>query len=96
MRELRNCIESAVVMAKGSIITLDDLPPTLHSSTESGWIRIPLGATLSEAEKLVIGETLSANKGNKSRTAEVLEIGRKTLHRKLAEYGEAGSEDGDE
>jgi len=94
VRELRNCVESAVVMAKGQVVTVDDLPPTLRSSSDSGWIHIPVGTPLSEAEKLIIRDTLSANRGNKSRTAEVLEIGRKTLHRKLAEYGdEAPDED---
>jgi DNA-binding NtrC family response regulator len=89
VRELRNCVESAVVMAKSSIVGIDDLPPSIRAGDDVLWIRIPVGSTLAEAEKLVIRETLSNNKGNKSRTAEVLDIGRKTLHRKLAEYGEA-------
>lgn len=88
VRELRNCIESAVVLAKGSVISLDDLPPTLRSSSDSSWIRIPLGSTMADAEKIIIRDTLTANKGNKSKTAEILDIGRKTLHRKLAEWGE--------
>jgi DNA-binding NtrC family response regulator len=37
---------------------------------------------------MIIRDTLSACKGNKSKTADVLGIGRKTLHRKLAEWGE--------
>ncbi len=95
VRELRNCVESAVVMSKGNVITLDDLPPTVRPTGDAGWIRIPVGTTLAEAERLVITETLSAQKGNKSRTAEVLDIGRKTLHRKLDEYGASeGQEDG--
>ncbi|HOJ99040.1 MAG: sigma-54 dependent transcriptional regulator [Treponemataceae bacterium] len=88
VRELRNCIESAVVMAKGSVITLDDLPPTVANSQGARHIRIPLGTTLAEAEKIIIRETLAAQQGNKSKTAEVLGIGRKTLHRKLAEWGD--------
>jgi DNA-binding NtrC family response regulator len=88
VRELRNCVESSVVMAKGAIVTLDDLPPSVRPASDAGWIRIPVGSTLAEAERLVIRETLSTAKGNKSRTAEILDIGRKTLHRKLAEYGE--------
>ncbi|MCX7655700.1 MAG: sigma-54 dependent transcriptional regulator [Treponemataceae bacterium] len=88
VRELRNCIESAVVMAKGSVITLDDLPPTVANSQGARHIRIPLGTTLEEAEKIIIRETLAAQQGNKSKTAEVLGIGRKTLHRKLAEWGD--------
>jgi DNA-binding NtrC family response regulator len=86
VRELRNCIESAVVMSKGAVITESDLPPTLRNRRDEGWIRIPLGATLEESEKIIIRDTLSALKGNKSKTAETLAIGRKTLHRKLAEW----------
>jgi DNA-binding NtrC family response regulator len=83
VRELRNCMESAVVMSRGTIITEDDLPPTLRQRNDDGWIRLPLGASLEESEKMIIRDTLSAYKGNKSKTAEVLGIGRKTLHRKI-------------
>ena len=86
VRELRNCIESAVVMAKGNIITPDDLPPSITSDLDGGFIRIPTGSTMAEAEAEIIRSTLNANNGNKSRTAETLGIGRKTLHRKIAEY----------
>jgi DNA-binding NtrC family response regulator len=92
VRELRNCVESAVVMAKGSVITEDDLPPTLRQGSDEGWIRIPLGASLEESERIVIRDTLSFFKGNKSRTAEILGIGRKTLHRKLTDWGESSGE----
>jgi DNA-binding NtrC family response regulator len=88
VRELRNCIESAVVMAKGPVIAEGDLPPTVRAKSDEGWIRIPLGATMEEAEKIVVRDTLSSQKGNKSTAAEILAIGRKTLHRKLAEWGE--------
>lgn len=86
VRELRNSIESAVVMSKGSIITPDDLPPSLTEDSESNDIRIPVGSTLAEAEQEIIRSTLSAYNGNKSKTAEVLGIGRKTLHRKISDY----------
>ena len=87
VRELRNSIESAVVMAKGAIITPDDLPPTIASDSESNYVRIQLGASIADAERELIRANLAANNGNKSRTAEILGIGRKTLHRKIADYG---------
>ncbi len=93
VRELRNCIESAVVMCKGNTITLNDLPPTLRSNSDEGWIKIHVGTSLAESEKIIIMDTLSAQKGNKSKTAEILNIGRKTLHRKLSEYNVAGTDD---
>ncbi|MDR1443834.1 MAG: sigma-54 dependent transcriptional regulator [Treponema sp.] len=94
VRELRNCIESAVVMTPGPFIGVEDLPPTLRQGSDEGWIRIPLGSTLEDAEKIIIRDTLSAQRGNKSKTADVLGIGRKTLHRKLA--GPGGDDEQDD
>ncbi|MCL2243379.1 MAG: sigma-54 dependent transcriptional regulator [Treponema sp.] len=86
IRELRNCMESAVVMCRSSIITVDDLPPALRNKDGEEWISIRLGSSMNECEKIIIRDTLSHNRGNKSKTAETLEIGRKTLIRKLSEY----------
>jgi len=83
VRELRNCVESAVVMSRGSLITEEDLPPTLRKGSDDGWIRIPIGTSMEEAERVIIRETVSAHKGNQSKAAEVLGVGRKTLYRKL-------------
>lgn len=87
IRELRNCIESAVVMCSGAEISLEDLPSTVAKAEDCDIIQIPMGTTMEEAEKVIIQQTLASNQGNKSKTAEVLGIGRKTLHRKLEEYG---------
>jgi DNA-binding NtrC family response regulator len=92
VRELRNCIESAVVMAKGNIITEADLPPTIRIRNDEGWIRIPLGTSMEDSERIIIRNTLGYFKGNKSKTAEVLGIGRKTLHRKLVDWGDTPEE----
>ena len=97
IRELRNCIESAVVLCSGDTITLEDLPPSVssHSSSESKCIEVPVGITLDEAEKIIIQENLLLNRNNKSKTAEVLDIGRKTLQRKLYEWGMEAKEEED-
>jgi DNA-binding NtrC family response regulator len=92
VRELRNSVESAVVMASSGLIGLDDLPPGVRSSGEERDVRVPIGSTLEEAEKILIRETLAAQGGNKSRSAEVLGIGRKTLYQKIEEYGLEGKE----
>jgi DNA-binding NtrC family response regulator len=55
-----------------------------------------MGISLEDAEKIIIMQNLSANKGNKSKTADILGIGRKTLHRKLNEYGLELSDDDDD
>lgn len=88
IRQLRNCVESAVVMCSGNEITLEDLPPTVRGSAESNVIQVPVGITMAEAEKIIIQQNLASNQGNKTKTADILGIGRKTLHRKLEEYGE--------
>lgn len=89
IRELRNCVESAVVMCTGDEITIQDLPSSIRASSEEKVISIPLGIPMDEAEKIIIQENLAANNGNKSKTADVLGIGRKTLHRKLEEWEQA-------
>ena len=88
IRELRNCIESAVVMCRKNLITEDDLPPALQATGEDGWLRIPLNSSLEEMEKIYINAAVKYHKGNKSKAAEALGIGRKTLHRKLGEAEE--------
>lgn len=87
IRQLRNCIESAVVMCETNIITVDDLPPNIRKTQDTNVIQIPVGITMEEAEKIIIKQNLAIQKGNKSKTADILGIGRKTLHRKLEEYG---------
>ena len=52
-------------------------------------IRLEVGTTVGEAEKMLILKTLAANNNNKTRAAEVLGISLKTLHNKLKEYGSA-------
>lgn len=86
VRELRNCIESAVVLCKGSIVTLEDLPPAVRSAEDDSLIKLEIGITMDQAEREIIRQTLLHYKGNKSKSAEVLGIGRKTLHRKLHDY----------
>jgi DNA-binding NtrC family response regulator len=86
IRELRNCIESAVVMSRDTIIDVDDLPQNVTSGITDDHISIPIGVSMNEAEKEIIKATLTYCKGNKSKAAELLGIGRKTLHRKVQEY----------
>ncbi len=88
IRELKNSIEAAVVMARGNIIELDDLPPQLKRESKEKSITLDLPITMEEAEKKVILESIAYCSGNKTKAAEMLEIGRKTLHRKLAEWRE--------
>ena len=86
IRELRNCVESAVVMCRSDQIELSDLPPAVSRAKGGNSIEIELGTTMDEAEKKIILSTVAFCKGNKSRAADVLGLGRKTIIRKMQEY----------
>lgn len=86
IRELRNTVESCVVLARGKVIDIDDLPPQITECGSAGSVDIRIGTSLDEAEKMLIMSTIDYCRGNKTRAAEILKIGRKTLHRKLEEY----------
>ena len=87
VRELRNVIESLVVLTKAPVITEQDLPSYILSKDEQSSLKLPAGVSLAEAEKKLILFTLENSGGNKTKASKILDIGRKTLHRKLAEYG---------
>lgn len=90
VRELENTIERAVALSRGAILTPEDLPPRIRQDAE-GFALLSRAKnskmTLAELEREYILETLHENDGNKSKTAEILDLDRKTLYRKLEEYG---------
>lgn len=83
IRELKNAIESAVVLARGRNIDKDDLPQQVRDSGSGARISFDLPITLDEAERRLILETISYAKGNKTKAAELLGIGRKTISRRM-------------
>ena len=89
IRELENCIERAVIMARGDIIAPADLPPSIQALSlekQDSGISFPAGISLEEVEKALILKTLEDTGGNRSRAAEILGINRRTLQLKLKEY----------
>lgn len=86
IRELRNTVESCVVMARGKWIDETELPADIRAASRQSEVSLKLGVTLEEAERQLIISTIDFCGGNKTKAAEVLGIGRKTLHRKLQEY----------
>jgi len=72
------------------MITVDDLPDGVRgaeSETDARKsVEVEIGVTMDEVERRVILETLAYTRGDKSRTAQILGIGRKTLYRKLQQY----------
>jgi DNA-binding NtrC family response regulator len=86
IRELENIIERAVILAKSNRITTDLLP--IRSSAGSPVISNSDGKdSLESVERNHILWLLKKNAYHKSRTAEILGITRKTLDRKIADYG---------
>ena len=75
-------------MCRTSQIELSDLPPVVSRSHGENTIEIELGSTMDEAEKKIILSTVAYCKGNKSKAADVLGLGRKTIIRKMQEYAE--------
>src|SRR3954465_8583324 len=93
VRELRNALERAVIVCDSTVIEPRHLPPGFGNVAprpavqEANAVRLSVGTTVEEAEKLLIIKTLEATNNNKTKAAEVLGISLKTLHNKLKEYG---------
>jgi two-component system response regulator HydG len=90
IRELENCMERAVILARGEIIAPADLPlpiQALSRDREIQGLNLPSGISLQEVERALILKTLDDTGGNRSRAAEILGINRRTLQNKLKEYG---------
>jgi len=92
VRELENAIERAVIIAQGRLITVDDLPDSVRGAESESdarrMLEIEVGASMDDVERRLILETLAYTRGDKSRTAQILGIGRKTLYRKLQQYNQ--------
>jgi DNA-binding NtrC family response regulator len=85
IRELRNVIERATILADSEFIETKHLPPTLITRGEESLptMTISPGTTVDEAERRLILLTLDHTRNNKTRAAEILGISLKTLHNKL-------------
>ncbi len=91
VRELENTIEYALAIGSGDELGLDDLPPDVLQS-DAGNCDMLLecmrhGETLAELERRYILSVLERCGGHQLNAASVLGIDRRTLYRKLKEYG---------
>lgn len=96
IRELRNTIERMVVLARGDVLTADDVPQQIRSFqavpaavqtvNAAETAKLDLGGN----ERKLIEQALISAKGNRTRAAEILGISRRTLHRRLNEYAAGG------
>ncbi|HEX5472615.1 MAG TPA: sigma 54-interacting transcriptional regulator, partial [Lacipirellulaceae bacterium] len=94
VRQLRNVIESMVVVDIDEVLDLDDLPDELapadgDAAPAAGGdgLHQLVGKPMSEIEAIFIGETLKVAGGNREEAANMLGIGERTLYRKIKEYG---------
>jgi two-component system NtrC family response regulator len=94
IRELKNVMERAVILATTNELTLDNLPLELQSG--AGYSRGKQGESgsnalsafdLASVEKLHIQRVLNHTKGNKTEAARLLNIGLTTLYRKIDDFG---------
>jgi DNA-binding NtrC family response regulator len=89
VRELENAIERAVILTVGGEIGVGALPDRVTEQRPEPLVssRAPANPTLEAVERAYITWVLQSERGNKTRTAEVLGIDPSTLYRKLARYG---------
>ncbi|HEX4142147.1 MAG TPA: sigma-54 dependent transcriptional regulator [Pirellulales bacterium] len=92
VRQLRNVIESMVVVDADGVLDVDDMPDELGGTADvpatdtAGDLGTLVGNPLAEIERLFIAKTLEKAGGNRESAAEMLGIGQRTLYRKIKEY----------
>lgn len=93
VRQLRNVVESMIVVDYDGLLDVDDLPEELADQGEAAEaapttsLAHLVGKPLPEIERLFIVETLRLAGGNREEAAKMLGIGQRTLYRKIKEYG---------
>ena len=88
VRELENVIERAVVLCRGDLLGLEDLPDHIaqgEGSGVAGQMTFAVGTSLEEIELTAIRETLRQARGDKALAAQLLGISIRTIYRKLGE-----------
>ena len=91
VRELENIIERSVVLSRGNVITLNDLPFNIKGFAEENKISEELQGTLVEQveslEKRLIYDSLKKANGNQTKAGKLLGITERNLRYKLNKYG---------
>ncbi|MBK9261591.1 MAG: sigma-54-dependent Fis family transcriptional regulator [Polyangiaceae bacterium] len=88
VRELRNALERAAILAESTKLTLDDITRVLHGPSHEKPAPVATDApTMEEAEQTAIRRALAQCGGNRKKAAEHLGIGLRTLYEKLKKYG---------
>jgi DNA-binding NtrC family response regulator len=94
VRELRNALESLVILSGHRTLTADDLPAKFFKDAPAGAATGDDASETSESElnltklsKQTILKALEACRGNRTEAAKQLGISRRTLHRRLNDFG---------
>ncbi len=91
VRELQNVVERAVLLGKGTVIRVEDLPNQIASGTAVLGLPSGSGQCLKDAlgapERQIILDALEANNWNRNATAAALGINRTTLYKKMKRLG---------
>ena len=88
LRELRNVIERAVILAGTGPVTTEEIHiPERRRPIEGSGAAPAGGRTLSENEEQMIREALAKAGGNRSKAARILGITRRALYGRLVKYG---------
>jgi DNA-binding NtrC family response regulator len=88
VRQLRNCLESMIVLSRDQQLTTDDLPVMIDEGLETKIeVDVPAGTTLQELERTAVEQTLEEFGGNRTHAARSLGISVRTLQRKLKAWG---------
>jgi DNA-binding NtrC family response regulator len=95
VRELRNMIENLIVMSRGDVLTLQDLPDYLHGSILASKNEPETLGSLQDLERAAVIAALERCRGNRTKAAESLGISVRTLQRKLKAWGIATGESPD-
>jgi two-component system response regulator HydG len=92
VRELQHAVERAVILSRGEVLEVGDLPEAIRGAAGGpgpdappggASIVIPLGTPMEEVERTVIRRTLEQTKGDKNLAAQILGIAARTIYRKL-------------
>ena len=97
VRELENAVERAVILARGDVIDLEDLPLAFRDA--AGALAAPaqpdsLPARLEALERQLIEDALARAGGVQTRAAELLGVGERALRYKLRKLGLKGDGEG--
>jgi len=88
IRELKNVVESAILVSDNEFLTISDLPMNLqqYAAGHGEEIGVKAIANLNDTEKSIVEEALKQTNGNKTQAAKTLGISVRTLYRKLDKF----------